>query len=139
MKYRSRISGPLLDRIDIQVEVAAVEYDKLSSTAKGESSAAIKARVDKARKLQLERYKGRHVYSNSQLDAGMIDEFCVLDDAAKEILRKAFDNLGLSPRAHSKLLKLARTIADLENSDEIKASHIAEAITYRSLDRKFFG
>ncbi len=139
VKYRSRISGPLLDRIDIQVEVAAVEYDKLSSATKGESSEVIKARVDKARKLQIERYKGRNIYSNSQLDAGMLDEFCVLGSTAQSLLKMAFDNLGLSPRAHGKLLKLARTIADLEGSEKIKSEHIAEAITYRSLDRKFFG
>lgn len=138
-KYRSRISGPLLDRIDIQVEVSAVEYDKLSSAATGESSAVIKKRVDKARQRQLERYKGMNIFSNSQLEAGMIDETCVLGDDAKKILKMAFDNLGLSPRAHGKLLKLARTIADLEECDEIKSEHIAEAITYRSLDRKFFG
>lgn len=138
-KYRSRISGPLLDRIDIQVEVEAVDFDKLSSIEKGESSASIKARVDKARKVQLERYKGRHIYSNSQLDAGMLDEFCRLGDEERALLKTAFESLGLSPRAHSKLLKLARTIADLGGSEDIKTEHIAEAITYRSLDRKFFG
>lgn len=138
-KYRSRISGPLLDRIDIQVEVEAVEFDKLSSAEKGESSAAIKARVDKARKVQLARYEGKNIYSNSQLDAGMLDEVCPLGDEEKALLKTAFESFGLSPRAHSKLLKLARTIADLDGSEEIRTEHIAEAITYRSLDRKFFG
>lgn len=136
--YRSRISGPLLDRIDIQAEVAAVDYDKLSSATKGETSAEIKKRVDRTRKVQLERYKGRGIYSNSQLGAGMLDEFCRLGDAENAILKKAFDSLGLSPRAHSRILKVARTIADLEGSDDIKVPHIAEAISYRSLDRKFF-
>lgn len=136
--YRSRISGPLLDRIDIQTEVAAVDYDKLSSSTRGETSAEIKKRVDRTRKIQLERYKDRGIYSNSQLSAGMLDEFCRLGDAENAILKKAFDSLGLSPRAHSRILKVARTIADLEGSDDIKAPHIAEAISYRSLDRKFF-
>ena len=89
--------------------------------------------------MQLERYKGKNIYSNSQLDAGMLDEVCPLGDAEKALLKTAFESLGLSPRAHSKLLKLARTIADLDGSADIKTEHIAEAITYRSLDRKFFG
>ncbi|MDO5397507.1 MAG: YifB family Mg chelatase-like AAA ATPase [bacterium] len=136
--YRSRISGPLLDRIDIQAEVAAVDYDKLSSSTRGESSAEIKKRVDRTRKIQLERYKGRGIYSNSQLTAGMLDEFCRLGDAENKILKKAFDSLGLSPRAHSRILKVARTIADLDGQENISTSSIAEAISYRSLDRKFF-
>ena len=137
-QYRSRISGPLLDRIDIQVEVASVNYDDLSSSEKGETSAQIKERVNRTRKIQLERYKGRNIYSNSQLSAGMLDEFCHLGEEENSILRAAFDNLGLSARAHSRILKVARTIADLEGSDDIKVPHIAEAIQYRSLDRKFF-
>lgn len=137
-QYRSRISGPLLDRIDIQVEVASVNYDDLSSTAKGETSAQIKERVNRTRKIQLERYKGKNIYSNSQLTAGMLDEFCPLGDAENALLRSAFDNLGLSARAHSRILKVARTIADLEGEERISAAHIAEAIQYRSLDRKFF-
>lgn len=136
--YRSRISGPLLDRIDIQAEVAAVDYDKLSSSTRGESSAEIKKRVNRTRKIQLERYKDRGIYSNSQLTAGMLDEFCRLGEAENKILKKAFDSLGLSPRAHSRILKVARTIADLEGREDISTSNIAEAISYRSLDRKFF-
>ena len=137
-RYRSRISGPLLDRIDIQVEVSNVDYEDLSSTENSETSAEIKKRVDKTRKLQLERYKDYNIYSNSQLDAGMLKKFCPLGEEENAILRAAFDNLGLSARAHSRILKVARTIADLEGSENIKSEHIAEAIQYRSLDRKYF-
>lgn len=137
-RYRSRISGPLLDRIDIQVEVSNVDYDDLSSTENSETSAEIKKRVNKTRKLQLERYKDYNIYSNSQLDAGMLKKFCPLGEEENAILRAAFDNLGLSARAHSRILKVARTIADLEGSKNIKSEHIAEAIQYRSLDRKYF-
>ncbi len=137
-RYRSKISGPLLDRIDIQVEVASVDYDDLSSVDKGETSAAIKERVDRTRKIQLERYKDLNIYSNSQLTAGMLQEFCPLGDEENAILKAAFDNLGLSARAHSRILKVARTIADLEGEERINTNHIAEAIQYRSLDRKYF-
>lgn len=137
-RYRSRISGPLLDRIDIQVEVSNVDYEDLSSTENSETSAEIKKRVNKTRKLQLERYKDYNIYSNSQLDAGMLKKFCPLGEEENAILHAAFDNLGLSARAHSRILKVARTIADLEGSENIKSEHIAEAIQYRSLDRKYF-
>lgn len=137
-RYRSRISGSLLDRIDIQVEVSNVDYEDLSSTENSETSAEIKKRVNKTRKLQLERYKDYNIYSNSQLDAGMLKKFCPLGEEENAILRAAFDNLGLSARAHSRILKVARTIADLEGSENIKSEHIAEAIQYRSLDRKYF-
>ncbi len=137
-RYRSRISGPLLDRIDIQVEVSNVDYEDLSSTENSETSAEIKKRVNKTRKLQLERYKDYNIYSNSQLDAGMLKKFCPLGEEENAILRAAFNNLGLSARAHSRILKVARTIADLEGSENIKSEHIAEAIQYRSLDRKYF-
>ncbi len=137
-QYRSKISGPLLDRIDIQVEVPNVDYDDLSSKTKGETSAEVKKRVNKARKVQLERYKDLSIYSNSQLDAGMLQKYCPLDDESNAMLKAAFDNLGLSARAHGRILKVARTIADLEGSENIKAAHIAEAIQYRSLDRKYF-
>ena len=139
-QYRHKISGPLLDRIDIQVEVASVPYDELSSLKKGESSASIKKRVDRTRKIQLERYKDYpDVYSNSQLTSGMIQKFCQLGEEENAILKAAFENLNLSARAHSRILKVARTIADLEQSEKITKEHIAEAIQYRSLDRKFFG
>ncbi len=137
-QYRSKISGPLLDRIDIQVEVPNVDYDKLSSTTSGETSAVIKERVNRTRKIQLERYNGLNIYSNSQLDAGMLQKFCPLGEAENALLKTAFETLGLSARAHSRILKVARTIADLEQSENISTEHIAEAIQYRSLDRKYF-
>lgn len=137
-QYRSRISGPLLDRIDIQAEVASVDYDDLSSSEKGETSAEIKKRVNKTRKIQLARYKDYNIYSNSQLTSGMLGKFCPLGEEENRVLKAAFDNLGLSARAHSRILKVARTIADLEGSEKITVPHIAEAIQYRSLDRKFF-
>ncbi len=137
-QYRSRISGPLLDRIDIQVEVSSVDYSELSSADKSESSANIKERVNRTRKLQLERYNGMNIYSNSQLEAGMLQKFCPLGEEENAILKAAFDNLGLSARAHSRILKVARTIADLDGETNISSAHIAEAIQYRSLDRKYF-
>ncbi|MBQ7573734.1 MAG: YifB family Mg chelatase-like AAA ATPase [Clostridia bacterium] len=137
-QYRSKISGPLLDRIDIQVEVPSVNYKELSSTAKGETSAEIKKRVDRTRQIQLERYKDINIHSNSELSAGLLQKYCRLNDTANNLLRAAFDNLGLSARAHGRILKVARTIADLDMSEDIKAEHIAEAIQYRSLDRKYF-
>ena len=138
-QYHSRISGPLLDRIDIQVEVANVDYDDLSKVEKAERSEEIKKRVNEARAIQLERYKDYGIYSNSQLSAGLITEFCRLGEAENAMLKMAFDRLGMSARAHSRILKVARTIADIEGKKDIGRAHIAEAIQYRSLDRKFFG
>jgi len=138
--YRQKISGPLLDRIDIQVEVASVKYEELSDSTRGETSAEIKKRVNRARKVQIERYKDYpDIYSNSQLTPAMIQEFCKLGENESAILKAAFENLNLSARAHSRILKVARTIADLEQSENITTAHIAEAIGYRSLDRKYFG
>ena len=137
-QYHSRISGPLLDRIDIQIEVANVDYDELSAREKGESSAEIKKRVNEARRIQRERYKEYGIYSNAQLSAGLLAEFCRLGSAENEMLKMAFDRLGMSARAHSRILKVARTIADLAGERDINRNHIAEAIQYRSLDRKFF-
>lgn len=138
-QYHSRISGPLLDRIDIQIEVANVNYDELSNIEKGETSAEIKKRVNEARRIQRERYKDYGIYSNAQLSAGLLTEFCRLGDAENNILKMAFDRLGMSARAHSRILKVARTIADLAGEKDISKNHLAEAIQYRSLDRKFFG
>lgn len=134
-RYRSRISGPLLDRIDIHIEVPSVKYDDLSKIADGDSSADIKKRVDKARNIQLARYENEGITSNSQLSASMLDKYCSLGENESKLLRSAFDRLGLSARAHSKILKVARTIADLDGSDDIKTTHIAEAIQYRNFDR----
>ncbi len=136
--YLSKISGPLLDRIDLHIEVPAVEYKDLGAKSKSESSADIKRRVDKAREIQLKRYKGTGIFSNSGITASMIDEVCAMDSDAAELLKNAFEVLGLSARAHNRVLKVARTIADLAVSKKITKEHIAEAIRYRSLDRKFW-
>lgn len=137
-KYMGKISGPLLDRIDICIEVSPVKYEKLDSTEKTESSAEIKTRVNKARKIQYERYKNSKILSNAELTPKLIDEFCQLDDKGKRILEEAFNRLKLSARAYGRILKVARTIADLEASANIEVKHIAEAIQYRSIDRKYW-
>ncbi len=137
-KYMGRISGPLLDRIDIQVEVTPVKYEKLQNTNESETSEQIKQRVNKARQIQLERYKNLEIYSNSQLTPKLIEEYCKLDSKSKKILQKAFENLGLSARAHGRILKVARTIADLEGKENIGMEHISEAIQYRNLDKKYW-
>lgn len=137
-KYMGKISGPLLDRIDLQIEVSRVPYQKLNSYKKEETSEEIRKRVNKARQIQLERYKGQKIFSNSELTPTLIEKYCKLDNRSKKILEEAFEKLGLSARAYERILKVARTIADLENSRDIKTQHLAEAIQYRSLDRKYF-
>lgn len=137
-KYLSKVSGPLLDRIDIHIEVPPVDFDKLSDSTRGETSAQIKARVEAARKIQQERLKGTAANCNAQMNSAMTREFCKASDSAMKMLQMAFDRLGLSARAYDKILRVARTVADLDNSEIIEANHIAEAIQYRSLDRKFW-
>lgn len=137
-RYMGKISGPLLDRIDIQVEVTPVKYQKLESDEKVESSEEIKERVDRARRIQLERYKKYGIFSNSELTPSLSDIFCKLDDKSKQIIQNAFERLGLSARGYSRILKVARTIADLDGAENISAKHIAEAIQYRNLDRKYW-
>ena len=136
--YIGKISGPLLDRIDIHVEVPAVKYADLDSPAPGETSAQIRRRVNAARSVQLERYKHEGIFSNAQLSSASVRKYCILGAQEKALLRAAFDNLGLSARANDRILKVARTIADLESSEHISTAHIAEAIQYRSLDRKYW-
>ena len=137
-KYMGKISGPLLDRIDIQIEVTPVKYKKLDSNENIETSKQIKQRVDMARQIQCNRYKEERIYSNSQLTPKLIEKYCKLDTEGKNILQAAFEKLGLSARAYGRILKVARTIADLDQSKEIKQKHIAEAIQYRSLDKKYW-
>ena len=137
-RYMGKISGPLLDRIDIQVEVTPVKYQKLEGSEKLETSEEIKKRVNKARKIQVERYHEYGIFSNSELTPKLLDVFCKLDDKAKDIIKNAFDRLGLSARGYDRILKVARTIADLDGADSIEPRHIAEAIQYRSLDRKYW-
>ena len=137
-QYMGKISGPLLDRIDVQVEVAQVEYKKLEQDQNIETSHDIKKRVNAARKIQQERYKNESIYSNAELTPKLMKKHCKLDDNSKKILEIAFEKLGLSARAYGKILKVARTIADLENKENINKNHIAQAIQYRSLDKKYW-
>ena len=137
-KYMGKISGPLLDRIDIQIEVTPVKYKKLDSGENIETSKDIKKRVDKARQIQRDRYKEEKIYSNSQLTPKLIEKYCKLDKTGRDILQAAFEKLGLSARAYGRILKVARTIADLDESENIEQRHIAEAIQYRSLDKKYW-
>lgn len=137
-KYMGKISGPLLDRIDIQVEVTPVKYQKLNSKCEIETSEQIRNRVNKARKIQIKRYQNLGIYSNSELTPKLIEKYCKLDEKGKTILQNAFEKLGLSARAYGRILKVARTIADLDGKENIEASHIAEAIQYRNLDRKYW-
>ena len=133
-----KISGPLLDRIDIQIEVTPVKYQKLDSNTPVETSESIRNRVNNARKIQVQRYKNYNIYSNSELTPKLIEEYCKLDENGRKILQNAFQKLGLSARAYGRILKVARTIADLDKKENIQPHHIAEAIQYRSLDRKYW-
>lgn len=137
-RYLSKVSGPLLDRIDIHVEVPAVDYDDLTTKSNEESSQSIRERVNRARDIQTKRYEGTHINCNANLDAFLFDKVCVTDKKADMLLKTAFDKLGLTARAYDRILKVARTIADLDNSEIISGSHITEAIQYRSLDRKYW-
>jgi magnesium chelatase family protein len=135
-RYRSRVSGPLLDRIDIQVEVPALRYQELASKDPGEPSSAIRRRVNAARAVQLERFHKRTIHSNAQMGSKDIKRYCTIHDDAEKLLETAINRLGLSARAYSRVLKVGRTIADLAASEAIQSAHIAEAIQYRSLDRR---
>ena len=137
-RYLGKISGPMLDRLDIHVEVPAVEYDELTSRSPGESSAEIRSRVEKARKIQNDRYKGTGVTCNARLTEELIRKHCVLTDDANLMLKAAFERLGMSARSYDRILKIARTVADLDSEEKIGVSHIAQAIQFRSLDRKYW-
>jgi magnesium chelatase family protein len=136
-RYRAKISGPLLDRIDIQVEVPAVRYKELADQRTGESSADIRARVDRARQVQLQRFHGRSIFCNAQMSARDLRRHCGVASEAERLLESAMTKLGLSARAYTRILKVARSIADLDGQADITAVHVAEAIQYRSLDRAF--
>ncbi|WP_246559174.1 ATP-binding protein [Citrifermentans pelophilum] len=136
IQYRSRISGPLMDRIDIHIEVPAVKYRELAEQSEGESSAVIAKRVEAARGIQLERFKGTKVHFNAHMNPRQIRKFCEPDAAGHRLLEMVTERLGFSARAYTRILKVARTIADLEGSEYVREQHLAEAIQYRSLDRK---
>jgi len=140
-KYLQRISGPLLDRIDIHVEVPRLRDQELVNHPSGESSAVIRERVERAREVQRTRFAsdGKDTFCNAQMNAKQIRKYCVPRDDVKDLLRTAINQLNLSARAYDRILKLARTIADLEGSADISLAHVAEAVQYRSLDRKLWG
>lgn len=137
-KYLSHISGPMIDRMDLHVEVPPVEYEALSSASVEESSETIRQRVEKARKIQAERYKETGITCNARLTPALMQKYCVLTDSASAILKTAFQKMGMSGRAYDRILKVARTIADLEGAERIDSPHIAQALQFRSLDRKYW-
>ena len=138
-KYLAKVSGPLLDRIDLHIEVPAVKYKDLSSREAGEKSALVRGRVIGARSIQTERFKGRKgLFSNADMQSREVREFCRLDSGGEELLKTAITKLGLSARAYDRILKVARTIADLASTPEIRPEHVGEAIQYRSLDRSLY-
>jgi len=137
-KYLNKLSGPLMDRIDMHIEVDSVTYDELRSDELEECSEDIKERVDKARDIQLERYKDSGIFSNAKMNDHFVRKYCKISPQSDKMLRYAFEKLNLSARAYNRILKVARTIADLDNSEEIKDEHIMEAISYRTLDSKYW-
>ena len=137
-RYVAKISGPLLDRIDIHIDVPAVRVRELSSPIQAESSAAIRERVVGARRVQIERFVEDGIYANAQMMPRLLRKYCLLRSDAQSILENAINRLGLSARAYDRVLKVSRTIADLEASPEIESPHVSEAIQYRSLDRSYW-
>jgi magnesium chelatase family protein len=135
LRYRSKISGPLMDRIDIHIEVPAVRYRDLTGETSGEDSETIKKRVNQAREIQRQRFAGKKIYCNAQMTQRYLKKYCQIGEDSKGLLERAIDKLGLSARAYTRILKIARTIADLEGTVDIAIPHISEAIQYRSLDR----
>ena len=135
--YMNKISGPLLDRIDIHIELPSIKYRELADTKEAEPSAAIKQRIEKARAIQRERFKADRIFYNAQLNTKLIKKYCVLEGETKELLKMAMTELGLSARAYDKILKVSRTIADLAESEGIRPEHLSEAIQYRSLDKSY--
>jgi magnesium chelatase family protein len=135
LRYRSKISGPLLDRIDIHIEVPAVKYRDLTGETSSEDSETVKGRVNAARDIQRDRFAGKRLYCNAQMTSRHLKKYCQIGEDSKGLLEKAIDKLGLSARAYTRILKIARTIADLAGTETIRPAHVSEAIQYRSLDR----
>lgn len=136
--YLSKLSGPVIDRFDLHVDVAPVNFDDMSSVEKGESSKEIRERVIRARKIQLERFKGTNIKCNAQIPASGIQKYCIMDDSAFQKLKQVFEKMDFSGRSYNKILMVSRTIADLENSELITKRHISQAVQFRSLDRKYW-
>jgi len=137
-RYLSRLSGPLTDRIDMHIQVPAVKYKDLAHDGLSEPSSAIRERIMRARLIQFRRLEPFHIYCNAQMTPKTLRRFCKPDAASEKIIENAITKLGLSARAYDRILRVSRTIADLEGNDAIKATHVAEAIQYRSLDRTYY-
>jgi magnesium chelatase family protein len=137
-RYMGRISGPLLDRIDLHIEIPAVPFEELSASADGTCSADMREQVKRVRQAQRQRFGAASVALNGCMSTRQLRRHCALDEDGKSLLRAAMDELGLSARAHDRILRVARTVADLEGSDDIQAEHVVEAISYHSLDRKLW-
>ncbi|MCL1826721.1 MAG: YifB family Mg chelatase-like AAA ATPase [Candidatus Cloacimonetes bacterium] len=138
VRYRSKVSGPLLDRIDIHIEVPQLKYGEMMQTPSGEKSAVIRQRVNVARNIQLERFQKENIFCNAQMSSKHIRKYCVLDDTSKSLLQQAMTKKGLSARAYDRILKLARTIADIDQTPDIQLVHITEAVQYRNMDKKYW-
>ena len=137
-RYVSKISGPLLDRIDIHIDVPAVKFKELASDTPSESSAGIRERVVRARQLQQERFRGEKIFSNAQMSPRLIRKHCIIDKESKALMENVITRLGLSARAYDRILKVSRTLADMESKEKIEATHVSEAIQYRTLDRNYW-
>jgi magnesium chelatase family protein len=137
--YINKISGPFLDRMDLNVEMSNIRYDEMTSREPGEKSVVVKSRVNAARQLQLERYKNLPIHCNAQLNATSLKKYAKPGGEAQVFLKKAFEKLKLSPRSYVRILMVSRTIADLSGSEDIRIEHIAEAVQYRTLERKYWG
>ena len=138
-KYLNRVSGPMLDRLDLHIEVPPVDFEELNSSQTEETSEQIRERVNKARQIQNERYKDEGITCNARLTPALLKKYCQLSSDAAKLLQASFDNLGMSARAYDRILKVARTVADLDNSENIEMLHMAQALQFRSLDRKYWG
>jgi magnesium chelatase family protein len=137
-RYLAKISGPLLDRIDLQIEVPALAPEEITSCAPGEASSAIRARVEAARQIQRERFRRSGAQCNAEMSSRQLRRWCELDPSSKRLIEQAIARLGLSARAYDRVLKVARTIADLAGTERLDSAHVAEAVHYRALDRGYF-